>query len=258
MIFKAITIVLLTFVPLIQAAESDAANDNLNESHRGLNIDWVVITAKEQTWPSLPLPSLRLGDEFQFDPEKHRLPSSFEIMPTEVSCAQLLQSKRLLTNKSLLPARLQQLRDVCEYAMNEPVTGVSFLEASAYCAMVGGQLPSEAQWVLAASLDSKAWLQRYGVMGTGSSGLAPKQFTAFKQDVDDAEANPGQLYGIVASVWEITRTPWLGQQNVFVMKGGAFDLAAKPWLLHPYLRAAFNGNDIYNQNIGFRCVREPN
>jgi formylglycine-generating enzyme required for sulfatase activity len=232
--FRLIPLMLLFFVPLTAA---------------DLYSDWVVITAQNEAWPMLTLPSLKLGDEFQFDPEKNQLPVSFEIMRTEVSCAQLLAGKQLL------PIRQQQLGDVCEYAEHEPVTGVSFNEASAYCAMLGGQLPSEAQWVLAASLGSERWLQHYGVITTAGAASEPIRFTAYKQDVADAEISPGQLNGILANVWEITRSNWPGQRNVYVMKGGAFDLTTKPQLLHPYFRAAFNGNDIYNKNIGFRCVR---
>jgi len=225
---------LLFFVPLTAA---------------GAYSDWVVISAQNDTWPRLTPPGLKLGDEFQFNPEKKLLPESFEIMRTEVSCAQLLAGSQLL------PLRLQQLSDACENAEHEPVTGVSFNEASAYCGMLGGQLPSEEQWVLAASLGSERWLQHYGVITTIDAVPEQIQFTAYKQDVAEAELSPGRLNGILANVWEITRSNWPGQRNVYVMKGGAFDLATKPQLLHPYFRAAFNGNDIYNKNIGFRCVR---
>ncbi len=248
---RVTSLMLLCGLLLLQMAQADVINDVLKNDGSRLNMEWVVIAAQEASWPMLPPPDLSLGGAFQFDPGKYKLPASFEIMRTEVSCVQFLDSKQLSAT------RKQQITDLCEFAMHEPVTGVSFEEARDYCTMIGGKLPSEGQWVLAAILGSESWLQSYGVINKARSSREPKRFAAYKQDVEDADLSPGQLNGILANVWEITLSTWQGQRNVFVMKGGSFDLADKPHLLHPYYRAAFNGNDIYNKNIGFRCVREP-
>jgi len=214
-------------------------------------VDWVVIDTKNKTWPVLLPPSLALGDEFEFAPATAAVPASFSIMRTEVSCAQVLASS------ILDPIRLQQLTDTCEFAEQEPVTGVSFKEATRFCRELGGELPTEAEWVFAASLAGNAWLTDYQIINTNTEVDVESvyTFTGYKQPSYDTERSPQQLHGILASVWEITQTPWPEQYDVAVMKGGAFDLSVKPELLHPYYRAAFNHHDIFNKNIGFRCVR---
>lgn len=211
-------------------------------------IEWVDIV-KGSVWPKVIEPTLSLGKDFVFDPSLYALPNSFSMMKSEVSCSQILKAG------ALSKVREMDLSDLCEYGMDEPVTGVSFNEASQFCETLDAVLPTESQWVYAASQVSNAWLSQYGVIGKQDKGGLIRDFAAYKEDTEETIGGPLGLLGLYASVWEITQSAWDKDNQVYVIKGGAFDLANKPWLMHPYLRAAYNKDDVVNQNVGFRCIK---
>lgn len=214
----------------------------------GADNEWLEVNIIGDRWPRIKEPSLMLSHEFVFSPNEHILPNSFYMMVQEVSC------KQFLLEKTLSRFRQSDVNALCEYGMNEPVTGISFFEALTFCQEKGGDLPSERQWVYVASLIKKAWLKDYGVVSERAI-KAKKAFSGFKEDITDTITGPYTFQGLYGSVWEMTKTEWKNEKGKFVIKGGSFDLTNKPWLMHPYYRAAFNQNDIYNQNIGFRCVK---
>lgn len=76
-------------------------------------------------------------------------------------------------------------------------------EASAFCAKVGGRLPSEAQWERAASLgarDGHAADLNDDVAWHGNSKRAP--------DADGKDDNEAGLHGLIGGVWEWTADAW--------------------------------------------------
>lgn len=180
----------------------------------------------------------------QLEPLKDK--PAFLIMSTEVSCRQFLAAEL-----SIKQVRLQTIQRRCFDYPDEPVIGLSFIEANLYCEQIGGQLPSEQQWMSAALYKQNksfyhAFIERYF---TGDEKLD------YLLDVQDAPALSSGLKGMIGNVWEMTRTPWPNSINSYVMKGGAFDLAAQPVLLNPWFRASYSAKDITNINIGFRCIK---
>lgn len=212
------------------------------------DIKWVKIEGGLEEWKNLPQPSLALSDPFIFNPKNTEIPDSFDMMQHEASCQQVLQSG------VLAPLRAQEVSGLCEYGMDEAITGIQYDEALSFCHFLGGEIPSEAQWVYVASKVPLNWLEAHGVVGKINVEVT-KELSSFKEDVVDTQMGPHGIQGLYGNVWEITRTPWENQNHQYIMKGGAFDVSHKPWLLHPFLRAAFVENDKHNQNIGFRCVR---
>ncbi|MGA2742669.1 MAG: SUMF1/EgtB/PvdO family nonheme iron enzyme [Bryobacteraceae bacterium] len=136
---------------------------------------------------------------------------------------------------------------------NRPVTGVSWFEASAYCAWDGVRLPNDAEWERAAG------------------GPEGREYPWGKEEPDEQRANfdmkvgsptPVGLYpagatpegvaDMAGNVWEWVED-WYEQNKVRVLRGGSFGYDSRN------LRAAFrirNAPDYWNYNVGFRCVRE--
>jgi hypothetical protein len=136
---------------------------------------------------------------------------------------------------------------------NRPVTGVSWYEASAYCAWDNVRLPSEAQW---------EWAAR------GPDG---REYPWGNQEPDESRANfdmkvgsptPVGLYpagntpegvaDMAGNVWEWVED-WYEKDKVRVLRGGSFYNDAR--LLRAAYRSRGEPDDRYN-STGFRCVRE--
>lgn len=251
--FVLIGLVLSYFNINLANADSEADEGLLIEESPKKVIEWVSIVVKESVWPEIMGPTLKLGDDFRFIPRLHSLPADFSMMKTEVTCRQML------AGEGLSSFRKREIADLCEYGMDEPVTGIAFHEANDFCNALGASLPTESQWVFAASQVTNDWLTQYGVINDLHSGEPQNKslsyFAAYKEDAYETSEGPLGLLGLYASVWEITRSIWGKNNRTYVIKGGAFDLVNKPWLMHPYLKAAYNENDVVNQNVGFRCVK---
>lgn len=233
---------------LLSSVLSQTMADDLRRADN--NLYWQQVPIHADNWPVIPKPMLALSDVFIFDPRLADLPQNFSVMKFEVSCHDLLNSK------VLSEVRYQDVSGLCEFSMDEAVTGVTYDEASGFCQGLGAELPSEEQWVYMASLAKKSELIALNIITDVSGKVqAGVELARFKEDVRDAQLGPLGIRGLYGNVWEITRSKWRSQKNQYIIKGGAFDLAGKPWLMHPYYRAAFSGSDILNQNVGFRCVK---
>ena len=135
-----------------------------------------------------------------------------------------------------------------------PVTGVSWVEASAYCASVGKRLPTIFEWEKAA---------RNGVVATGE-GLSMPWGYSRPGDATDVRANFGGsetkpvdaypfgistygAYNMAGNVKEWTANPLLNGRGV---TGGS-------WEDLPYLYGTYGAHDPSTASaaLGFRCAR---
>ncbi|MBD0263675.1 MAG: ergothioneine biosynthesis protein EgtB [Tolypothrix sp. Co-bin9] len=166
-------------------------------------------------------------------------------------------------------------------ADNQPVCGVSWYEAEAYCQFVGKRLPTEAEWEKAVSWDADMNCPR--IYPWGDEEPTPQHCNCV--DVASLQKNPltinttavdaypqGQsaygLYDALGNVWEWTASwfdgydgfemyPYVGYSQVYfdqqhrVLKGGS-------WATNPFaLRSSFR--NWYHPGVrqifaGFRCV----
>jgi len=145
-------------------------------------------------------------------------------------------------------------RDAKWNAPNQPVVGVSFYEAEAFCRWAGGFLPSEQQWEAAARgsegprypwgdnwEDGICNSDEAGLDGTSPVGLFPR-----------SRSRDFGLDDMAGNIWEWCDSLYREDQEYRVLRGGAFSNFAH------VVRSAYrlNYNPVYrNGFIGFRVAR---
>jgi len=154
-----------------------------------------------------------------------------------------------------------------------PVTGVTWLQAQAYCTFVDGRLPTENEWETAArSAGRYPWgdtepgceRARYGVLPGGP--CASEDGAGGAVPGPDLEAmEEGAFAHLAGNVWELVDADHLpergpgtgeatvaGQSALRVIKGGAW--SAGPEHLRPAARIGVR-TDYAAEDVGFRCAR---
>ena len=145
---------------------------------------------------------------------------------------------------------------------NLPIHGVTWDEAGTYCRVVGGRLPSEAEWEYAARARTTA--ARYADLNRVAwySGNSEGQV----REVGQKAANGWDLYDMLGNAWEWT-ADWDGNYqsgessdphgpangNERIVRGGS-------WASGPeFARGSYRGGvkpGLRNNFVGFRCVAE--
>lgn len=151
---------------------------------------------------------------------------------------------------------------------DQPVTGVSFFAAQAYCAWVGGRLPMEAEWELVAQAsaterDASDDPQHVRLVLSWYERPAPQQLA----NVGQGEANAWGVHDMHGLVWE-----WVADFNASMVGGarrgaserllgffcgGAAVEARSPSDYASFLRYAFRSSlsgDYTSSSLGFRCA----
>jgi formylglycine-generating enzyme required for sulfatase activity len=183
-----------------------------------------------------------------------------ELPPQQVTLTALYIDKTEVTNRQYAGyvarggGKPSRYKDYPQFNRpTQPVTGIGWKDAAAYCRWVGRRLPTELEWERAArGPDGRTWpwgnepeagrfngrgLGRYGATAVGSF---PAGNT--REGVSDMAGN----------VWELTASDWGNSGHV--MKGGSFlnDLAYS----RAAVRWASSKEDDGAEYLGFRCIVE--
>lgn len=196
------------------------------------------VGANPIVWQSLPAGSFQLGcSEGSADCEADELPrrpvtlAAFELTRTEITQAQY----RAVTGENpsfFQPADLETCPDcpAIESCEDCPVEQVDWHEAAAFCARIGGRLPTEAEWEYAARAGySSGWSCNTIVKPDTCQAVKLEDVAWYSansnarvQPVATKKANAFGLHDTLGNVWE-----WVADGYEPSHEGAASDGAAR-------------------------------
>ncbi|MCO4772379.1 MAG: SUMF1/EgtB/PvdO family nonheme iron enzyme [Deltaproteobacteria bacterium] len=157
-----------------------------------------------------------------------------------------------------------------------PVTGISWIQAQAYCRGNGKRLPSENEWEAAARSGGRyPWgdeapsctRAHYGRLEGGACAEEGVGAAALPAPPAEQLADDDVLVNLIGNVWEFVDTDYEptrgvgtgdasvpGRSTLRVIKGGAY--GSTEGLLRPGGRIGVR-SDYWAEDVGFRCAREP-
>jgi len=190
-------------------------------------------------------------------------------------------SKYEITNKDYnkyLKAQNKKFKNYDEYELNEPVVNIDFYTAQKVCKFYKGRLPTELEWIVAASFKvakSKCYeylvKNRFYPYPTAKYPLNNNdpQIKCMLKDDDEIEAefigselseveysyeNINGVYGMLGNVWE-----WVNSDRIYfgkkykVIKGGSY-ANFKEKIFFDSRISNFLVATSKLKNVGFRCV----
>ncbi|MBL8228488.1 MAG: SUMF1/EgtB/PvdO family nonheme iron enzyme [Bryobacterales bacterium] len=195
-------------------------------------------------------------------------PSSYAMMATEVTYLQFEQFVKAtgyLTRAERDRAARTWRNPGFETLPLQPVTYVTFDDASAYCAWIDARIPSDAEWEQAAGAGAKT--RHYWGEAIDSRYLWFRQNSGGRpQPVGTKLPNPYGLFDVEGNVWEWTSVPTEpGEDPLANRRGGSWvdceDIESAPGKppgqligLSKYFKIPLKLHHRYD-DIGFRCAR---
>ncbi len=212
--------------------------------------DWVSVPAGEFSFGCDPAPGTHCPEEER--PKQKRHLGRFRIQRTEVTQADY--QKCIDAGRCTIPTHAFQPKRKPKHA----VVGVSWSEARAYCAFIGGRLPSEAEWEKAArGSDGRTY-----PWGNAKPSCQLAHYTTCKVPRPAVGSHPkgespfgvldmaGGVDEWVADTY-VARSSGAKASGQRVARGGAHD----PWHIRSTARSAL-APEFQGEDLGFRCARD--
>jgi formylglycine-generating enzyme required for sulfatase activity len=141
-------------------------------------------------------------------------------------------------------------------AGNQPVRGITWDQAVAYCSWANKRLPTEAEWEVAGrGLGTNPQLYPWGNDPTadGKIDSLPDQDT-YEVGTLPFNKSPYGVYDMVGNIWEWVGVPYLATSPEYkILRGGRFGL---PILELSYRLSVTKDDPRYVKYAGFRCASD--
>lgn len=200
--------------------------------------------ASERYWVEVPAGDYVIGRDPGETRQRHVDVDPFELARTPVTNAQY--ERFVAEEGAAAPPHWPAASD-------HPVTFVDWDEASAFCAWVGGRLPTEAEWEKAArGTDGRAFPwgdeedETRAAVGAGLKHGSPSPVGSHPDG-----ASPYGLLDMAGNVWEWTSTEYPAGERV--LRGGSFASPALAWARCTMRSHSRPGRR--QAHIGFRVAR---
>jgi len=223
----------------------------------------------------------QLNAPFAFDSYKdtHKPLNSFYIQKYEVTKNNFLifatsyakNKKHIEDLKSSLWLEKYEYYDEEESLL--PVTKVSYDMATKYCHSIGGRLPTQQEWIVAAITPTKEGKyqkspEKFLSFPTITYPFEPTHYVItnseeqgrfsddFLNSVDLSLESANGLKGMLGNVWEMTSSFYQNQDDKIIIKGGSYQNSQTPLFYDVRFTNYININTTSHEyeHIGFRCV----
>lgn len=203
---------------------------------------------------------------------------SFEREEIYIKTEPFLIQKYEVSNKNLCKYLQNTKNKLSKYycqkdISNFPATNISYKIASNYCKFIKGRLPSENEWIVAASVsqdDNKIFetkKNRFYFYPTKEYPVNQKVVHHYNLEdnfiesmdlveIDKTFISFNGIYGMMGNVYEMTSSNYNNNKNLIIIKGGSFLESDKKEFLKTTFIDTIKKDNFGYSHVGFRCVKD--